>query len=129
MELHPTSSVSLQNSNWSAAGSAGPAGLRWPLWDERNSVPGGVPSSDRLPQVYPQGEGRGVGGGAKGKCGGMPGSQSIASEMACQHLFLILLAKARLTCTDSRLQNKTHLSRSGYADDICKGKNAGRVKM
>ena len=80
-------------------------------------------------RFIPRMRGRGVGGGAKGNCGGMPGSQSIASEMACQHLFLILLAKARLTGTDSRLQNKTHLSRRGYADDICKGKNAGRVNM
>ena len=79
------------------------------------TVPHGVPSSDRLPQIYPHGEGKG-----KGECGSMPGSQSVASEMAHQHLFLNLLAKARPTGTDSRLQNKTHLSRRGYEGQECR---------
>ena len=126
MELHPASSVSSQNSNWSAAGSA------WArlVWDGLSGMNGTLfhvvshPQTSYLRFILMV-RGRGVGGGTKGECGSMPGSQSVAPEMAHQHLFLNLLAKARPTGTDSRLQNKTHLSRRGYA----RARMQGRVNM
>lgn len=50
-------------------------------------------------------------------------SKGVAPEMAHQHLFLNLLAKARPTGTESRHRIRLTSPRRGYA----RSKNAGRV--